>query len=234
MEFVGELYYNFTMPRAARIVKPDLPYHVTQRGNFRQNVFEEQEDFLFYKKYLKEYSVKYYLEILAYCFMSNHVHFICIPKDTSSMADTFKYLNMIYSQYYNNKMKQKGHLWQGRFYSCPLDESHLHAAIKYVENNPVRAGIVKNAIDYKWSSAMEHIKDEYDIVSGNSKDFIGIKNWKKYLGEEEIEEDLQKIRNHTMKGLPLGGEAFVSRLEKLFKANLKIKTRGRPKKEKKA
>ena len=129
------------MPRIARAVAPGYPHHVTQRGNYRQIVFEDEEDFQQYKTWLKDYSGKFGLKIWAYCLMNNHVHFVCVPTKEYSLAKTFNTLHMRYSQYINRKKGAKGHLWQGRFFSCSLDEIHLYAAVRYIENNPVRAKI---------------------------------------------------------------------------------------------
>ncbi|MFH0800878.1 MAG: transposase [bacterium] len=135
------------MPRIARAVAPVYPHHVTQRGNYRQPVFEEENDFRQYLFWLKEYTQRYALKIWAYCLMSNHVHFICVPEKEDSLAKCFNTLHMQYSQYVNKKKAVRGHLWQGRFYSCMIDERHLYAAVRYIENNPVRAGIVKNPMN---------------------------------------------------------------------------------------
>lgn len=136
------------MPRIARVVVSEYPHHIIQRGNYRQNVFLDESDKRQYLSLIAEYSQKYHLKILAYCLMDNHVHFIGIPKNGNSMAKTFSVAHTLYSQYFNKKMKVSGHLWQGRFYSCVLDESHLIAAGRYVEQNPVRAGIVKKPVEY--------------------------------------------------------------------------------------
>ena len=143
------------MPRIARIVAPGLPHHVTQRGNYRQNVFDDDSDRRRYLLWLKEYSHRYDLSILAYCLMSNHVHFIVIPQNDDSIARAFNAAHMLYSQYHNKKINITGHLWQGRFFSCVLDDRHLIATARYIERNPVRALIVKKPYEYIWSSAKD-------------------------------------------------------------------------------
>ena len=111
------------MLRIARTVASGLPHHITQRGNYRQVIFETDRDYLQYREWLKEYSGKYALEIWAYCFMNNHVHFIGVPAREDSLARTFNLLHMRYSQYLNRRRKMGGHVWQGRFYSSILDEA---------------------------------------------------------------------------------------------------------------
>ena len=103
------------MPRQARIVIPEVAHHVTQRGNYRQRIFQREGDYKQYGEWVSDYSQKSGLKILAYCLMSNHVHFICIPEKEDSLARTFNTVNMRYAR--NKKRKLKGHLWQGRFYS---------------------------------------------------------------------------------------------------------------------
>ena len=118
------------MPRRARVVFEGVVHHITQRGNYRQNVFEDDSDKRKYIEFIREYSEKYGMKIYAYCLMSNHVHFIAAPVKEDSLAMTFKYANMRYSSYFNRKNKRSGHLWQGRFYSCPLHFEHALEALR--------------------------------------------------------------------------------------------------------
>jgi len=133
------------MPRIARVVIPYCPHHITQRGNYKQITFESDTDYMKYIRWLEYYKEKFGLLILAFCLMPNHVHMAAVPKYHISMAKTLNICHMRYSQYFNKKNNDVGHLWQGRFFSCPMDETYLYSAIKYIENNPVRAKLVKNA-----------------------------------------------------------------------------------------
>jgi putative transposase len=145
------------MPRAARVVFEGVVHHITQRGNYRQNIFEDSADWKKYIEFVGEYSTKYQMKIYAYCLMTNHVHFLAAPLRRDSLAMTFKYANMRYSSYFNKKNRRSGHLWQGRFYSCPLHHDHALEALRYVERNPVRAKMVRFPWEYEWSSAREHV-----------------------------------------------------------------------------
>lgn len=129
------------MPRLARVVGIGLPHHITQRGNYRQSVFNSDDDRSRYLRWVAEYSGKHGLAVLAYCLMGNHVHFIAVPALEDSLARVFNSAHMRYSQYFNWKHKVSGHLWQARFFSCVLDSGRLLAAARYVERNPVRAGL---------------------------------------------------------------------------------------------
>lgn len=221
------------MPRVSRIVAVGYPHHITQRGNYRQSVYENEEDYTQYLQWLKEYSHKHSLKIWAYCLMSNHVHFVAVPMKEDSLAKTFNTLHMRYAQYFNQKNKVKGHLWQGRFYSCILDESHLYAAIRYVENNPVRARIVKKAHEYKWSSAKAHVDKEVDLIISNDC-YLTKKtnNWSAYLAERDDEAVIKNITENTKTGRPCGDKSFIKTMERLLERTLIALPRGRPHKEK--
>ena len=165
--------------------------------------------------------------------MSNHVHFIGIPMKDDSLARTFNTLHMRYSQYFNQKRKVKGHLWQGRFYSCILDERHLYAAIRYVENNPVRAGIVRKPYEYRWSSAKGHIYKDVDPVLSDDCYLINeIDDWLSYILGKEDEATTNDIRRNTKTGCPCGDEGFIETIGRFLNKRLRSFPRGRPAKGK--
>lgn len=224
------------MPRIARIVAPNYPHHITQRGNYRQSIFSDDNDRIKYLSLINEYSHKYKVIILSYCLMDNHVHFVAIPKEKDSLARAFNTAHMRYSQYFNKKLKVYGHLWQGRFYSCVLDESHLIAASKYIERNPVRSNLTTKPWLWKWSSAQSHVESKTKPIIDATKLFEYIDfthdKWKEYIEHSDKPEELSFIRKHTIAGRPLGSTAFIAKLEKFFNINLNIIPRGRPKKAK--
>ena len=219
------------MPRIARAVAVGYPHHITQRGNYRQTVFEKDVDYLQYLEWLKLYSRRYSLKIWAYCLMQNHVHFIAVPMEPDSLAKSFNTLHMRYAQHINMRNKSTGHLWQGRFYSCVLDEKHLYAKIRYVENNPVSAGVVKKAEGYQWSSAPSHVKGKIDtVLSGDCYIVERIKDWSSYLREEEEALLIEDIRKNTKTGRLCGDDEFILRLEGLIRRKLSALPWGRPRK----
>ncbi len=223
------------MARTARIVAPDYPYHITQRGNYRQIIFGNIDDRKRYLLWIDQYSQKYSLSILAYCLMDNHVHFIATPRHEDSLSKVFSIAHMRYSQYFNNKRKASGHLWQGRFYSCVLDETHLMAAIRYVERNPVRAGLVNKAWEWKWSSAAFHTgRSDMELNSEDIKGIldIDVTKWEQYLNSEEIEDQINIIRRNTKQGRPIGTSGFIEEIGAKVGRVLKTLPRGRPKKKK--
>ena len=195
------------MPRSARIVLPGVPHHVTQRGNNRQRVFIHDDDYLQYLKLLKEYSITFHVAIHAYCLMPNHIHLVVMPSEENSLSQAIGEAHHKYSIYFNKKYNQSGHLWQNRFYSCPLDEPHYWKAMLYTERNPVRAKLILSAEQYKWSSAVAHLNrtDDFEILDKSSmNNFIQSDVWSEMLAVPEPENDILVIRNHTNSGLKLG------------------------------
>ena len=222
------------MPRIARLVVPDYPHHVTARGNYRQNIFKDDAGRKQYLAFIADYSKEYHLTILSYCLMDNHVHFIAVPHKENSLAKVFSGTHVRYSQYFNKKLHVRGHLWQGRFYSCVLNGAHLLAAVRYVERNPVRVRLVKRASDYKWSSAKSHSVLGASAMIDTNQLFkyvdITQEKWKNFIEAMDKPEDILEIRRNTMTGRPLGDDLFVQKLEKKFNIRLHALAHGRPRK----
>ena len=150
------------MPRIARLVIPHAPHHVTQRGNRREPVFFEEGDLVRYLAFLKEGATKARTAIWAYCLMPNHVHLIVVPSHADGLRDMFADAHRRYTNFINWRHKWTGHLWQGRFGSFVMDDEHLVAALRYVAQNPVRAGLVKSPEEWPYSSAGAFILDRPD------------------------------------------------------------------------
>ncbi len=219
------------MPRIARVVVVGIPHHVTQRGNYQQIVFRDDEDRNRYLALMKEYSNKCGLRIWAYCLMGNHIHFVAVPQSSDSMARTFNQAHMCYSQYFNRRTGRRGHLWQGRFYSCPLDETHHYAAVRYVENNPVRAGLVRRGEDYSWSSALSHVAGISDPILSHDLPLLReISDWREYLSISDEEAMIEYVRECTVTGRPAGSDSFTRRIERLLGRILVPEPVGRPRK----
>ena len=216
------------MSRIARVVVPGIPHHVTQRGNRGADVFETDEDHRAYLRFLKQYVQRRGLAVWAYCLMTNHVHLVVVPEREDSLATGLRDAHTVYAMRFNTRTQLSGHVWQGRFYSCPLDEAHLWAAVRYVERNPVRAGLAERAEAYPWSSAAAHCGLLEDAVL--SRDFPPggvIDDWAEWLCEEEEAEAATRIRRQTHTGRPCGSPAFVLRLEGLVQRMLTPRAVGR-------
>ena len=220
------------MPRIARIVIPDVAYHVTQRGNNRQDVFFVDDDYGVYLAFLGEYAREFELDVLGYCLMTNHVHLLVVPRSEDALAVAIGRTNLRYTQYVNRLHRRSGHLWQNRFYSCGLDEAHTVAAMRYIEQNPVRAKMVRKPWRYRWSSASAHVggKDASGVLNTEawSTDWSP-KRWRKMLTETLGEPDIERLRLHTRRGRPLGSDSFVSKIEKLLGRRVRPLPPGRPK-----
>ncbi len=224
------------MPRLARNVFPDIPHHITQRGNRREDVFFTDEDRLIYLEWLQLYCEKYDVSILAYCLMTNHVHLVLTPHSVNGLQQVLKPLHMRYSQHINKIKGWKGHLWQGRFFSSPLDDAYTWSTIRYVERNPVQAGMQVKSEDYRWSSAAAHcgLKEE-SLLATLPCSMSGIyqDNWSEWLTEPENQGVIDIIQRNVEKGLPCGDDNFISQLEVVAKRSLQYKPQGRPFKENK-
>jgi putative transposase len=224
------------MSRLARVVAVDCPHHVTQRGNYRQQTFFCDDDYRLYLELLTDYSRQYSLELWGYCLMPNHVHVIAVPRESNSLARAFGRTHSDYARGQHIRSRRMGHLWQARFYSCPLDETSQWPALAYVERNALRAGLVETADAWRWSSAAVH------CGSGNNSVTLELAAWRKWYDAERwrqvlatsvVEEAIgERIREATARGLPLGGEALRRRLEHETGRCLEMRPPGRPPRKK--
>lgn len=175
------------MPRLARTVCAELPHHITQRGNRREDVFFTDQDRQTYLDWLKDYAEKHKVDILAYCLMTNHIQLVAAPSTELGLQQLLKPLHMRYAQRINRTRGWKGHLWQGRYYSSALDEDYFWAAIRYVERNPVRAKMVRQAESYPWSSARGHCGIREDSLLTQKvywrRQMESIGDWSAWLAE---------------------------------------------------
>lgn len=223
------------MPRQARIVIPEIPYHITQRGNRREEIFFTDEDRELYLFWLQEYCEKHQVEILAYCLMSNHIHLVAIPATEESLQRVLRPLHTRYAQRINRAKGWKGHIWQGRYFASALDETYTWAAIRYVERNPVRAKMVRKAERYPWSSAAAHCRQKEDTVLTKKRQWLKQKeqigDWSAWLAEGDDVEQIQDLRTHVERGLPCGTSRFIKKIERLVGRKLEYRLPGRPKKE---
>jgi len=215
----------------SRVVIPGVAHHVTQRGNRREDVFFSDADRRRYLQLLGEYSPDAGLEILGYCVLSNHLHLVVVPEHGSSLARVLKPVNLRYAQYINERKGWSGRVWQGRFFSCPMDARHCLVAVRYVERNPVRARLVKQAEEYAWSSAAGHTGQRVDPLLSDRQGLLGsIDDWTDWLRTGAEDETLDRLRLYTRTGRPLGAPEFIERVERLTKRVLDPRPRGRPRK----
>ncbi|OGS24170.1 MAG: hypothetical protein A2314_01825 [Elusimicrobia bacterium RIFOXYB2_FULL_50_12] len=217
------------MARIARVVVPDIPHHITQRGNRSQKVFFSDADRKAYLEILSQTTQQHNVRIIAYCLMSNHVHLVAIPSDETGLALGIGKTHKAYTRMVNFREGWRGYLWQGRFSSFPLHTSYLFAAIRYVEMNPVRAGIVSRPEEYQWSSSAFHILGEQSKLISEHEDIIPGKELKYFLQDGNTDRDTDTFRKLSRTGRPLGDNDFVNNLEKITGKILRPRRAGRKK-----
>ena len=222
------------MSRIARVTLEGIPYHITQRGNARQQVFFDARDYQLYLDLLQDRSKSASLRILAYCLMPNHVHLVAIPERADSMAAVLGRTHADFARHFNLRKRACGHVWQSRYFSCPLDDAHLWTAIAYVERNPVRARMVEHAERFRWSSAAVRLGLRPD------RGLLNLERWGVHYSREEWKEVLEssveeeafgrRIQEASRRGRPLGSGDFVRHLEDRAGRPLQPLPVGRPKK----
>jgi putative transposase len=221
------------MSRSPRIVVPGIPHHVTHRGNNRGEVFRSDDDRWVYLHCLQTQSEKFGLQTVAYCLMTNHVHLIGVPGSPESLSKAVGRAHRQYANYFNETHERCGHLWQDRFYSTPLDEAHAWDALRYVEQNPVRAGLAAEPWEYAWSSAAAHC----GLAKGpRLLDMAGWwerhtpEEWRDALRTRQEEGVARMFSEWTVHGRPIGDESFLDTLEALLGRSVRARRPGRPKK----
>jgi putative transposase len=226
------------MPRPLRPVADGLIYHIINRGNNRQRVFESDSDYLAFLKALADLKERRPFELYGYCLMGNHIHLLLRP-GRGSVSRIVQSLLVSHTYRYHRFHRSSGHVWQGRFKSPVIqDDDHLLAVLRYIEANPLRAGLVARAGDYRWSSFARHgqgVADPlldpvvpYDALA----DYPAVRQrrWSAYVHQTPDEAELATVRRSNETGLPYGQKRWVDRLCRQVKLDLTIRPRGRPKK----
>jgi len=209
------------MARMARVVVPGIPHHIIQRGNRRMETFFSDADYREYMYLMAEWCNRCKVEVWSYCLMPNHIHIIAIPETEDGLRRAIGEAHRRYTRYINFQKGWKGHLWQGRFASFPMDERYTLATARYIELNPVKAGMVNRAEEYPWSSAKAHLRREDNILV-KVEPLLDINpSWSELLLSESSEEEYEKLRRHERSGRPLGTEAFLDHLEALTSRKLR-------------
>ena len=225
------------MPRRPRLSLPGIPWHIIQRGNNRSVCFHAEADFQFYLHYLQEFALKFGCELHAYVLMSNHVHLLLTPAQVDSAGLLMKHLGQRYVQYINRTYQRSGTLWEGRFRSClTQSEDYVLACYRYIELNPVRAGMVIKPQDYRWSSYHAN-------GMGKSSSLITPHEQYQRLGKTDAERReayralfrahvdealVEEIRSATNGNYALGNSRFQKQIEKALGRRAVRGVAGRP------
>jgi putative transposase len=220
------------------VVAVDVPHHLTQRGNNRQVVYPADADKQLYLDLLRKHARLQGIRLLGFCLMSNHVHLVAIPDQAGSFARGLGRAHGDYSIAFNRAYGRSGHLWQNRFYSSPLARDHLGLALRYVDLNLVRAGLVERAEQWLWSSAQAHAagNDPSGLLDQELwRQLSPLGDWAEVLrGAEESPERIERLRSATRSGRPFGDEEFAAELERRLGRRRLAAGPGRPPKQKAA
>ena len=201
------------MARMARLVVPGCPHHITQRGSRRQQVFFSDDDYLAYLSLMRSAMVKCRIEVWAYCLMPNHVHWVVVPGDVDSLRIFFSEGHRRYARRINRREGWRGHLWQERSHSFAMDEAHNFAAVRYVEQNPVRADLRVQPDAWRWSSAKAHLAGMSDGLVQVEPMLKRAPDWGAYLEGRDPKSVYNSIHRHSATGRPLGNAGFIEKLE---------------------
>jgi len=225
------------MARLPRLNPIGIPQHVIQRGNNRQACFCSEQDLIAYAGWLKEYSDEFGVQVHAWVFMTNHVHLLVTPIRDRAVSNMMQALGRIYVRYFNREYRRSGTLWEGRYKSCLVQsEDYLLQCYRYIELNPVRAGIVKDPAEYYWSSyACNGLGKESNLVTPHPE-FIALGSYPKQRRERyralfQYHLDgpmVEQIRRSVNKGLALGNDHFKDQIERQFARRVTEVPLGRP------
>jgi len=228
------------MPRQSRLVLPQVATHIVQRGNNKDVTFLVESDYLVYMHHLRDLAGKLECAVHAYCLMTNHVHLLVTPTSREACISLMRNLGQRYVQYFNRCHYRTGTLWEGRFRSCVAESSrYVLACYRYIEMNPVRAGMVAAPQDYRWSSHSGNIGVREDPLLSPHPEFSALAadrgaRWTAYRDLFVGQLDpllLEEIRNSTNAGYPLAGESFKVTIAEMTKRRLAPGKSGRPPKK---
>jgi putative transposase len=220
------------MPRNARLIIPDIYHHAIQRGNNRQNIFGDEKDRLYYLKWARTLGQENSVSLIGYCLMTNHVHFLIFPRSNDGMIKFMKLVSQRYTQYFNRRYERTGKLWENRYKSHPVDPEIYYVVLRYIEMNPVRAGLVSDGAAYPWSSAPYHIlgKEDPNILADPIP--TAIFDYRDFFYQKENSQDHTDIRMALQQGRAWGKRNFMETLVNYLGESVMPRPRGRPKKKK--
>ena len=225
------------MARLPRISPAGVPVHVIQRGNNRQACFVSDEDHGAYVGWLKEYSKKYEVDIHAWVMMTNHVHLLCTPRQEGAVSRMMQALGRRYVRYFNFEYRRSGTLWEGRYKSCLVQvERYLLEVYRYIDLNPVRAEMVADPGEYRWSSYQINALGKFSNLCTPHPEYLALgvgplerqKNYRALFAHHVDCELLEEIRANTNTGMAVGHDRFKEEIERLTGRRVKAKKRGRP------
>ncbi len=225
------------MARLPRLVIPNQPHHVIQRGNDRQLIFRDTSDYCAFLAWLREAAKQFKVAIHAYALMSNHLHLLVSPSDQQGLGRMMQWVGRHYVPYFNRKYARVGTLWQGRYRATVIDsERYFMTCSRYIELNPVSAGITHNPADYPWSSYNHHVGIKSDPLITDHSLYWALGNtpfqreaaYKELVEQALTPEEIEMLNKTTWKGGVLGSEQFQMALERQANRRVRAAKRGRP------
>lgn len=217
------------MPRIARGIIDGFIYHVLNRGNGRQVVFHKDRDYTAFIDLMREANDRHPVKILAYCLMPNHFHMVLSPIKTDEFSKWVQWLMTSHVRRYHRHYGTSGHIWQGRYKSFVIQgDNHLLTVLRYVEGNPVRAGLVGSVKEWPWSSYHERITGRSDLLV--PPPIVMPENWGDYVDEPLTEKEKEKLRNSVNRQSPYGSLIWQQKVAAELGIESTVRPRGRPKK----
>lgn len=232
---------NPTMARLPRLVVPNQSHHIIQSGIDRQAIFRDSDDYIVFLGWVREAARQFKLAIHAYVLMPDHFHLLATPSDDTGLARMMQWIGRKYVPYFNAKYQRVGTLWQGRYKATVIDaEKYLIACSRYIELNPVRAGLVAEPRDYPWSSCSHHVGAQPSPLITDHSIYWALGNtpfereavYQRILEQKPGIEEVAALTDAAVKGWALGSDLFKTGLEKQAKRRVSPAKRGRPPKQK--
>lgn len=222
---------GITMPRALREIVEGYPYHILNRGNGKQEIFHKAEDYNAFINLLKEAKERHTIYTYAYCVMPNHFHFGTGVIISENLSRYMHWLTTTHARRYHSHYETSGHIWQGRYKGFLVqNDEHFLTILRYIEGNPVRAGLVKSARDWPWSSHLERIgKKDCGMLDKLPIDLP--KDWTRYVDEPLTQKELESIRKSVIRQCPYGEPEWQLKMCKMLGLESSLNPRGRPKKK---
>lgn len=221
------------MPRIRRVCPPGSAQHVINRGNGRRTIFHQSADYQAFLRLLREAQQRISMPILAYCLMPNHFHLLLLPPSAAALSAYMRWLmNVHVRRYHEHYMSTgTGHIYQGRYrnFSIQMDR-YLLNAWKYVEGNALRAGLVKRAEDWRWSSLYADESSERPALCKSPVDQPA--SWLDWVNDSFAPEELTSVRRSVQRGAPYGDDEWACQIAKAHDLEFTLRARGRPKREK--
>lgn len=225
------------MARLPRLVIPDQPHHIIQRGNDRQSIFRDTDDYQVFLRWMRDAATQFKVAIHAYVLMPNHLHFLASPSEPTGLARMMQWIGRQYVPYFNRKYVRIGTLWQGRYKATVIDsERYFMTCMRYIELNPVRAGIAAAPAEYPWSSCAHHVGAKPDSLISDHPLYWALGNtpfereiaYRDLIEQALTSAEISELSDATLKGWALGSEQFKVSLERQTNRRVRPAKRGRP------